>query len=65
MSFPILLDPDGSIMRLYGATGVPETFVIRKDGTIDGKIEGAIDWMSPRVIEVMEELIDNPLPGNK
>jgi hypothetical protein len=48
-------------MRLYGAIHVPETFVIHKDGTIDGKIEGAIDWMSPGVIEFIDELIDNPL----
>lgn len=64
MSFPVLVDPYGSIMQLYGTIGVPETFVIRKDGTIDGKIEGAIDWMSPRVIEFIEGLIDNPLPDH-
>ena len=57
LSFPVLLDPEGSIMELYGAIGVPESFIISKDGFVDGKIEGAIDWVSPEVIEYIDELI--------
>lgn len=60
MSFPILLDPRGSIQRLYRTTGVPESFIIRKDGTIDNKIQGAIDWASPKAIEHFQKLIKEP-----
>lgn len=57
LSFPVLLDPDGSVARLYRTTGVPESFIIRKDGTVDSKIEGAIDWTSPKVIKYFQNLI--------
>lgn len=33
-------DPDGSVSRLFGATGVPETFFISADGRIRGKFPG-------------------------
>lgn len=33
-------DPDGSLGRLFGTTGVPETFFISGDGRIRGKFPG-------------------------
>ncbi|MFC1838102.1 TlpA disulfide reductase family protein [Thermodesulfobacteriota bacterium] len=57
LSFPVLVDPEGSIMELYRTTGVPESFIIRKDGIVDGKIEGALDWTSPEVVEYINNLI--------
>lgn len=57
LNFPVLVDPEGSIMGLYGATGVPESIIIRKDGTIDDKVIGAIDWFSPEVVEYIDNLI--------
>ena len=58
LTFPVLVDSKGTIMKSYGITGVPESFIIRKDGIIEGKIEGAIDWMSPDVIEYISDLIE-------
>ncbi len=40
-SYPTLRDPDGSVARRFGATGVPETFFIGRDGLIHGKFPGA------------------------
>jgi peroxiredoxin len=60
LSFPVLLDPEGSVARLYRTTGVPESFIIRKDGTVDSKVEGAIDWTSPKVIKYFQKLIQEP-----
>lgn len=57
LTFPVLIDTEGTIMNLYGATGVPESFIVLKDGTIDNKIEGAIDWMSPKVTEHVRQLL--------
>lgn len=34
LTFPILLDPDGTQKRRYQVTGYPETFLIAKDGTL-------------------------------
>lgn len=57
LSFPVLLDPDSRVAGLYRTTGVPESFIIKKDGTLDNKIEGAIDWTSPKRIEYFQKLL--------
>ncbi len=36
LSFPILLDRDGAVSRRYRVTGLPTTYLIRPDGTVDG-----------------------------
>lgn len=33
-------DPDGAVGRLFGATGVPETFFVSADGLVRGKFAG-------------------------
>lgn len=44
LTFPILHDPAGEIQRIYQTTGVPETFVIGKDGVIYKKVAGGTHW---------------------
>jgi peroxiredoxin len=46
LSFEILHDAPGRIQRQYQTTGVPETFVLGKDGVIRKKVIGAADWSS-------------------
>jgi len=41
ITYPTLRDPDGSVARRFGTTGVPETFFIGADGRIRGKFPGA------------------------
>ncbi len=57
LDFPVLVDPDKEIMKLYGVSAVPESFIIKRDGTIDGKITGAIDWTDSKVVEYFRSLI--------
>jgi len=40
ITYPNVRDPDGSVARLFGTTGVPETFFVGKDGRIRGKFPG-------------------------
>ena len=56
MSLPAYLDSDGKISQLYGATGVPETFIVDKTGVIQKKIVGGMDWGSSEVLSFMNEL---------
>jgi alkyl hydroperoxide reductase subunit AhpC len=44
LTFPILHNPAGDIQRAYQTTGVPESFVIDRDGTIQKKIAGPTRW---------------------
>ena len=57
LNFPALTDTEGAIKSLYQTTGVPETFIIDKDGTIVEKIIGPRDWASPGAIRSFRNLI--------
>ena len=63
LSFPTLLDPKGTIQTLYGTTGVPESFIIDKDGALVQKIIGPRDWANPEVIRFFRNLTQKPWTG--
>jgi peroxiredoxin len=60
LTFEILQDETGAIQRIYQTTGVPETFVIGRDGVIRKKIIGAADWSSKENVAVLRELLGLP-----
>lgn len=55
-TFPILYDDKGVVQSLYGVSKFPESFIIRKDGTIAEKIIGPLDWASPKTINYFKNL---------
>ena len=46
LSFPALLDMDGSVAYTYSVRPVPATYLIRRDGKILGRAFGAREWDS-------------------
>jgi peroxiredoxin len=42
ISYPILLDPDVSVTRSYGVSGVPTTYILDRQGVLRFKILGEI-----------------------
>jgi peroxiredoxin len=56
LSFPALLDPEGTIKTLYQTTGVPESFIINKQGILVEKIIGPRDWAAPEVVRYFRDL---------
>jgi len=44
------------VQALYGVYKFPESFIIRKDGTIAEKIIGPINWASPKTIDYLKSL---------
>jgi len=58
LSFEILHDRSGAIQRLYQTTGVPESFVIDRDGVIIKKVIGAAEWDGPVNETLIRRLID-------
>lgn len=60
LTFPALLDKKGKIRILYGATGVPESFIIDKNGILLERIIGPIDWATQDVFRFFENLIQRP-----
>ena len=44
VSFPIALDPDQEISRLYQTRGYPESLLVDRDGTVLERYVGPRDW---------------------
>lgn len=59
LTFDIWRDPEGAIQRIYRSTGVPETFVIDRDGWIVRKVIGATDWDSEANRDLIRMLLEN------
>ncbi|OGW22340.1 MAG: hypothetical protein A3K09_01450 [Nitrospinae bacterium RIFCSPLOWO2_12_FULL_47_7] len=57
LSFPILLDSDGLVERLYPAFSIPVTYVLDKAGHIIAKVDGAKNWGSQETFESIEYLL--------
>lgn len=50
---PILLDPENRAAKAYGTTGVPETYIVDKNGILREAIIGAMDWNSPEARQIL------------
>ena len=57
LTFEILYDASGAIRNDYQAAGVPETFVLGRDGVIRKKWLGPADWNSPANRALIEQLL--------
>lgn len=62
LSFDLLQDRSGRIQRTYQTTGVPESFLLDRQGVIVKRIIGAHDWASPANRALVERLLDQPGP---
>ena len=60
LTFPVLLDVKSQIQKLYGTTGVPESFIIDKDGRLVEKVIGPRDWSHPNMLARFEQLMAAP-----
>src|SRR5574341_352908 len=60
LTFPALLDPQGRIPHLYHTSGVPESFVVDKQGRVVEKVVGPRVWSHPQVIAMFERLLAAP-----
>lgn len=54
-SYPIGPDPTGAVSINYGVVGVPETYIVSRQGTIAKKIVGPVD--ASQVVAPLEELL--------
>jgi peroxiredoxin len=58
LSFAILHDPSAAIKQAYQATGVPESWIINRDGVIIKKVIGASEWDGPVNEALIRRLAD-------
>lgn len=57
LDFPVWLQPSGEIQQAYRTTGVPESFLIDREGTIVKKVLGAVEWDSEANVELVRRLL--------
>ena len=62
LTFPALIDSEGAVKARYGITGVPESFIIDKQGILIKKIVGPVNWAAPNIFRFFGELISKPMP---
>jgi peroxiredoxin len=61
LSFPALLDQNGSVFRDYLVAGMPTTYLIGRDGTLLARGIGGRDWTRAEAQQLIKELI-KPTP---
>jgi cytochrome c biogenesis protein CcmG/thiol:disulfide interchange protein DsbE len=57
LTFPIFHDPSGKIEDLYQTTGIPETFIVGRDGIIYRKVAGGTNWDAPENQALLRRLL--------
>jgi peroxiredoxin len=60
LKFDILQDQRGDIQTAYQTTGVPESFLLNRQGVIVKRVIGAHEWDSPVNRALIERLIAEP-----
>ena len=60
LTFPALIDSAGTTRIAYRLNGVPESFIIDKDGILVKKIIGPLDWANPEILRFFQDLIQRP-----
>jgi peroxiredoxin len=58
ITLPILSDEQNIIGQRYGLTGLPETFIIDKQGVIREKFIGPAEWDSQQFVEMIQKYIN-------
>ena len=57
LSFPTVLDRDGTVGRAYGIQAIPTTYLIDREGNIVMRLVGSIDWNTPEIHAALELLL--------
>ncbi len=57
LQFRVLLDPRNEVGERYDVSGIPETFIIGRDGRIVAHHVGPYDWSNADIREALQELI--------
>jgi thiol-disulfide isomerase/thioredoxin len=56
-SFKTYLDPKSGAGRAFKVEGLPTTFLIDPEGRVLGRVEGAAEWDSPKLLGVLKSFL--------
>ncbi len=54
---PVVVDIDERTATSYGVTGVPETYIVDKQGILKEKMIGPFDWASPQAVARISDMM--------
>jgi peroxiredoxin len=57
LTVPVLLDNNEKLARMYGVKLIPTTFLINRDGFLEGMIVGQRGWCEPMASKAVRELL--------
>jgi peroxiredoxin len=60
LTFTALIDSQAAVRASYKTTGVPETFIINKQGILVKKVIGPLNWAAPEILRYIRKLIQEP-----
>jgi thiol-disulfide isomerase/thioredoxin len=55
----VYTDPKSEVGHAFGVRGLPTSFVIDREGKVLGRVEGAAEWDSPKILGVVEPLLSS------
>ena len=58
LTYPIVMDPEGEVGLLYGAFGLPATYLIDRKGVVLARMFGPADWYSPAARKLIAALVE-------
>lgn len=62
LTFPLILDPKGTINAAYGVIGLPTTFLIARDRRSVALAVGPREWASKPARAIIQALLPEPAP---
>ena len=60
IDFPVLLDKDSVVFKAWGATVLPTTYLVDRNGRIRYVGRGPLEWDQAEMIELMVKLAEQP-----
>jgi DsbE subfamily thiol:disulfide oxidoreductase len=58
LTYPIMMDPEGEIGLLYGAWGMPATYLIDRKGVVQARLWGPAEWYSPAARNLIKTMLE-------
>ena len=58
LTYPVVLDSGGEVGLLYGAFGLPLTYLIDRKGIPLARLWGPADWYSPAARKLIAALVE-------
>jgi thiol-disulfide isomerase/thioredoxin len=56
-SVKVYIDPKSEVGHAFGVRGLPTSFLIDREGKVLGRVEGAAEWDSPKILGVLQPLL--------